>query len=621
MKKNINLKSAIVLLCFTVGLIQSCSLDEKNLTTVSLDKSYGEKSGFEGLINSCYENLYFLHGKVDYIAPTEAGTDSWENIGSGGIGFAQYASQLNPDDGNLKVIWGTAYSTINLCNTAIYYAKDVKGYTSANELNAKLAEAYFLRAFSNFILVEQFGGVVLRTKSAVIEGVDNAPVRSSEEEFYDLIIEDLKFACTNLPTQQTLQGRVAKKAAYGLLAKVYLQRTRLGEVSKYAQLALETAEELINNPSKYNTALYVSDNTKSGFSKLWSGQNNKNNTEFLFTQGIDHVGGLNPEAWNRGRTRQYYLPDLVTRGAEWGTSGTSILYGRANSRLLKPSKYLLTEIFSPVESPADTRFAETFTYKFYSVTNKTITQTMATTYKKDPSVVGYVIKNTLAQALPAVNFYSQKIEEQINMNNDEGLSVFTPNWNIDPVVKSKMPMLVVDPSDIFEPGTNKYKDPAMYPNDPNLINMFPAMRKFSAALYCQSNQYWLGDIPIIRLGEIYLVAAEAAILYNNDQTKAVGYVNTLRKRAAITSRENEMLVLSSQMNIDFILKERARELTGEHTRWIDLKRTGRLNKSYLDQTNPIAGTNFVDGKHLVRPIPRSFLDAIANADVFGNNGY
>lgn len=618
--KNINLL-VTVLLSFMIGLIQSCSLDEQNRTTVSLEKSYGEKSGFEGLINSCYENLYFLHGKVDYIAPTEAGTDSWENVGSGGIGFAQYASQLNPDDGNLKVIWGTAYATINLCNTAIYYSNNVKGYGSVEEMNAKLAEAYFLRAFSNFILVEQFGGVVLRTKSAIVEGVDNAPVRSSEEAFYDLIIEDLKFACAHLPTQQTLSGRVAKKAAYGLLAKVYLQRTRLGEVQKYAQLALQTAEELINNPSKYNTALYVSDNTKSGFAKLWSGQNNKNNTEFLFTQGIDHVSGLNPEAWNRGRTRQYYLPDLATRGAEWGTDARSILYGRANSRLLKPSKYLLTEVFSPVPSPADTRFAETFTYKFYSVTNKTITQTMADAYKKDPSVVGYVIKNTLAQALPSVNFYSLRIEEQINMNNDEGLAVFTPNWTIDPVVKSKMPMLVVDPSDLFEPGTNKYKDPALYPNDPNLINMFPAMRKFSAALYCQSNQYWLGDIPIVRLGDIYLVAAEAAILNNNDQTKAAGYVNTLRKRAALTSRESEMLVTASQMNIDFILKERARELTGEHMRWVDLKRTGKLTKAYLDQTNPIAGTNFVDGKHIVRPIPRSFLDAISNASEFGNNGY
>jgi len=620
MKKNINLVTT-VLLFFMIGLFQSCSLDEQNRTTVSLDKSYGEKSGFEGLINSCYENLYFLHGKVDYIAPTEAGTDSWENIGSGGIGFAQYASQLNSDDGNLKVIWGTAYATINLCNTAIYYSNAVKGYSSTEEMNAKLAEAYFLRAFSNFILVEQFGGVVLRTKSAVVEGVDNAPVRSSEEEFYNLIIEDLKFACAHLPLQQTLQGRVARKGAYGLLAKVYLQRTRLGEVQKYAQLALETAEELINNPIKYNTALYLSDNSKSGFAKLWSGQNNKNNTEFLFTQGIDYVSGLNPEAFNRGRTRQYYLPDLVTRGAEWGTSATSILYGRANSRLLKPSKYLLMDVFSPVASPADTRFAETFTYKFYSVTNKTITQAMATTYKKDASVVGYTIKNTLAQALPAVNFYSQRIEEQINMNNDEGLSVFTPNWVVDPVVKSKMPMLVVDPSDLFEPGTNKYKDPAMYPNDPNLINMFPAMRKFSATLYCQTNQFWLGDIPIVRLGDIYLVAAEAAILNNNDQTKAASYVNTLRKRAALTSRENEMVVLPAQINIDFLLKERARELTGEHMRWVDLKRTGRLNKAYLDQTNPIAGTNFDDSKHTVRPIPRSFLDAISNPTQFGNNGY
>lgn len=619
MKKYINLKSVIVLM-FLVGSMQSCSLEEENLTTISLDKSYTERPGFEGLINSCYENLYYLHGKVDYIAPTEAGTDSWENVSNNGIGYAQYASQLNPDDANIKVIWGTTYATINLCNTAIYYSKEVNGYSSAEEMNAKLAEAYFLRAFSNFILVEQFGGVVLRTESSLLEGTDNAPVRSSEEEFYDLIIEDLKFACTHLPIQQTLQGRVARKAAYGLLAKVYLQRTRLGEVSEYAKLALETAEELINNAAKYNTALYLSDNTKSGYKKLWEGSNNKNNTEFLFTQGID-PGGLNPEGFNRGRTRQYYLPDLATRGAEWGAGATSILYGRANSRLLKPSKYLLTEVFSPVESPADTRFAETFTYKFYAATNKTITEQMAAAYKKDASVVGYTIKNTLAQALPTVNFYSQRIEEQINMNNDEGLSVFTPNWNIDPAVKSKMPVLVADPSDLFEPGTNRYKDPTLYPNDPNLINIFPAMRKFSATLYAQSNQYWLGDIPIIRLGEVYLIAAEAAILNDNNQAKAVGYVNTLRKRAALASRENEMLVSDSQMNIDFILKERAREQSGEHNRWTDLKRTGKLNKSYLDQTNPVAGTNFVDDKHTVRPIPRSFLDAISNAKEFGNNGY
>lgn len=624
MKKiSINRKTLLFLLVFSAGIIiiQSCKLDEENLTTVSLEKSYGDKAGFEGLINSCYQDLYFLHGKVDYIAPTEAGTDSWVNVSNNAIGFAQYASQLNPDDGNLRTIWGTAYSTINLCNTAMYYAKDVEGYSSEAELKAKLAETYFLRAFCNFILVEQFGGVVLRTTSSIVEGPDNTPQRSSEQEFYDLIISDLKFACENLPINQDLRGRVSKKGAYALLAKVYLQRTRLGNVQENARLALQTAEELINNPGTYNCALYTSDATESGFAKLWNGSNNKNNTEFLFVQAIDHVGFLNPEWLNRGRTRQYYLPDLATRGAEWGTDARSILYGRANSRLLKPSKYLLTQVFQPVENPADTRFAETFTYKFYALNNKTITSAMATAYNKDASVVGHIIKGTRGPAPQSVNYYQQTMEEQVNMVADEGLAVFTPNWIIDPAVKSQMPMLVADPSDIFEANSNNYKDPTQYPNEPNLIDIFPAMRKFSAALYAQSNQYWLGDIPIIRLGDIYLVAAEAAILYNNDQAKAAGYVNVLRRRAAITPRQGEMDVSASQMNIDFIIKERARELTGEHIRWVDLKRAGKLTKSYLQQTNPIAATNFDPSKHTVRPIPRSFLDAIANADEFGNNGY
>lgn len=82
-----------------------------------------------------------------------------------------------------------------------------------------------------------------------------------------------------------------------------------------------------------------------------------------------------------------------------------------------------------------------------------------------------------------------------------------------------------------------------------------------------------------------------------------------------------MVVSPGDVNLDFILAERARELTGEHTRWVDLKRMGKLTKNYLEQTNPIAATYFDEGKHQVRPIPQSFLDAIANAADFGNNGY
>lgn len=609
-----------ITLCI-LSTMQACSLKEKNVAVLSLDKSFTTRAGFEGLLNGCYNDLYFLYGKEDFVAPTEVGTDLWVNVATAGAGFALYDDRLVTTDGNLKVIWGSAYSTINLCNTVLYYGKEVKGYTSQAEIDTKLAEAYFLRAFSNFILVEQFGGVVLRTTSSTVDGVENSPQRSSEKAFYDLIISDLKFACEHLPRNQDLRGRASKKAAYGLLAKVYLQRTRLGDVQEYARLALETAEELINNQTQYGATLYASDNTRSGFGKLWAGENNKTNTEFLFIQAVEHTNGYNPEFWNRGRTRQFYLPDLGSRGGEWGTREGSPLYGRSNSRRFKPSRFLLTQCFEPSATTADTRFAETFTYKFYASTNKEITTTLATQYKKDPSLVGYVIKNTTAKAAASVNFYQQTIEEQTNMANDAGLAVFTPNWIIPASEKAMKPMLVADPGDLFDAATNKYKDPANYPDEVNLINIYPALKKFSAPLYAQSNQYWMGDFPIVRLGDIYLVAAEAAVLYNNDRNKAASFINVIRKRAALVSREAEQVIQPAVIDIDFILKERARELAGEHMRWVDLKRTGRLTKNYLMQTNPISGELFNAAKHLVRPIPQSFLDAISNANEFGNNGY
>nr|WP_199074931.1 RagB/SusD family nutrient uptake outer membrane protein [Pedobacter sp. ASV19] len=598
----------------------ACKLDEYNPSTQSVDIAYGNKTGYEGLINSCYADLYFFHGKVDFIGPTEAGTDSWVNYGSSESGLSLYDVNLNTSTATVKVIWNGFYAIVGYCNTAIHFASEVKGYSSTEEVNAKVAEAYFIRAYANYNLVEQFGGVVLQTKSAAVSGVDATPKRSTEREFYDLIFSDLKFACEHLPIEQTLKGRATKKAAYALLAKAYLQRTRLGEKQQYAKLALETAEELINNQAKYKCALYLSDAQKSGFAKLWDGANNKNNPEFLFVQAVDVLGGLNPEGYNRGRTRQYYLPDLGGRGAEWGARETSILYGRSNSKYFKPSKYLLTSIFEPSETTADTRFAQTFTYKFYANVDKVITQALATTYGKDASVVGKTVLGTTAAY--AGLFGTQQLEEEKNMANDAGLAVFTPNWTIDVATKKKIPALVADPSDLFDPATGDYKLATAIPaSEVNLTNMFPAMKKFSSKMYDYTNQYWMGDIPIIRLGDIYLVAAEAALLYNNDQTKAAQYVNVIRKRAATTANETAMVVAPSEVTLNYLLKERGRELTGEHWRWYDLKRTGNLTKAYLQLTNPVVGVNFDDKKNQVRPIPQSQLDAISNAGEFGTNGY
>lgn len=61
--------------------VASCSLDETNYSTIDTEVAYTSLTGYQGLINACYENIYYLYGKTDGIGPMEMGTDLWK-IGS-----------------------------------------------------------------------------------------------------------------------------------------------------------------------------------------------------------------------------------------------------------------------------------------------------------------------------------------------------------------------------------------------------------------------------------------------------------------------------------------------------------------------------------------------------------
>ena len=88
-----------------------------------------------------------------------------------------------------------------------------------------------------------------------------------------------------------------------------------------------------------------------------------------------------------------------------------------------------------------------------------------------------------------------------------------------------------------------------------------------------SGNYADTDLALIRLAEVYLNAAEAA-LATGDSAKALQYVNLLRTRA-------EAPTLSS-ITMDNILDERARELYWEGFRRTDLIRHGKFTTaSYL----------------------------------------
>lgn len=94
---------------------------------------------------------------------------------------------------------------------------------------------------------------------------------------------------------------------------------------------------------------------------------------------------------------------------------------------------------------------------------------------------------------------------------------------------------------------------------------------------------------VIRLAELYLIAAEAE-LFLNDNASGTSYINEVRRRAAIPGKEAAMKIKPEQLTLDFILDERARELGGEQQRWFDLKRTGKLLER-VKAYNPDAKVN------------------------------
>jgi hypothetical protein len=124
------------------------------------------------------------------------------------------------------------------------------------------------------------------------------------------------------------------------------------------------------------------------------------------------------------------------------------------------------------------------------------------------------------------------------------------------------------------------------------------------------------DIIVLRLGEQYLIAAESAH-FLGDNTTAAKYIDELRGRARTGA--NALPVAASDINIDFILDERARELGGELFRWFDLKRTHKLVER-LKLHNPDA--KHVQVFHELRPVPQNELDKVTNRTEFKQNpGY
>lgn len=127
-----------------------------------------------------------------------------------------------------------------------------------------------------------------------------------------------------------------------------------------------------------------------------------------------------------------------------------------------------------------------------------------------------------------------------------------------------------------------------------------------------NEKFMNNDQVYLRLADTYLLKAEAEFKLGRPQDAA----NTLN---IIRRRSNASEITSAQVNLDFILDERSRELfLEEHRRWTLLRTHKFLERTMAYNKN---GGQNLSARDTIYPIPQSVIDANLTKEMPQNPGY
>ena len=157
---------------------------------------------------------------------------------------------------NLNDIWVRLYNSLSRVNSAIALLNTTgDDYQMKNQ---RLAEMKFLRAYAHFLLKRLFKNIpfVVNENLSYQEYNELSNTEYTNDEGWQLIINDLMEAYNTLPVTQSDKGRPTKAAAAAFLAKVYLYKAyrqddaNSHQVTSINQQDLEKVIEF-TNPSLY----------------------------------------------------------------------------------------------------------------------------------------------------------------------------------------------------------------------------------------------------------------------------------------------------------------------------------------------------------------------------------
>ena len=611
----------------------SCvSLDETLVTGVS-SQYYSTPDGLNSALISSYAQLRGYYGKEQLLSMQQVGTDTWmaaDQSGSDNQHFDAYDGSLNSQASELQNTWNPAYIMINTLNAALDRGPNTAGIATVTK-NSLLGEAHFLRAHEYFILVRQFGDVTLSLHEN--QGVVLEATRAPASDVYKAIIADLDSAITLLPAVQADYGRATKGAAQALRSLVYLTRAYQSFAppgnTDFTQ-ALADAKAVIASGTYALEPVYAdlwcvaraADPGRGGYCDNTS--YNQNRKEFIFTVQFSYTQQNN----DLDNTPQYNYLHLVY-GSQYDNSSSGVGIARDLNdgrpfRRLKPTQYELslwnTRYLGTVAGSTDvvdTRFDGSF---------QTVWIATAATGLKNPFGASAAAPNGICPTnqLPQPGLLACTSGQVVAIGDT---TIYYATFPVDSLRRkaSKYTIRTTCPAGMADPTVYCGDNGPGENNGYIGFDRYPVLKKF------QDNQRTGGFNDqnggkvqaVLRLGEVYLIAAEADVALNNT-TEAAQMINVLRTRAASAAHKADanFQVTPAQMTLDFVMDERERELAGEFTRWYDITRPGVnyfLNRVKL--YSPKGKVNVI-AKHILRPIPQTQIDGVIQGAKYPQNpGY
>jgi len=270
--KNINiLKLASLVFVLTVFTFYSCNedfLNQANNNSVNTDTFWQSPNDFEKAVNGMYHpitNTFFwgriihtgamLRSDVFNVRPFDANTALSTLQGVPGV--ARWATE----------VWQEPFKCIYRANSILENMTE-EAVPNEAQRNGFTGQAYFMRAFSNWYLVNLFQNVPLITSTP--KSFDEYfPSQATPEAVWDQIIADLEQAKNLLPAtwDGANTGRASAGAATALLGKSHLYRKNWA--------AAETAFNEVINSGTYSLLPTEQFGDNFGFE-------NENNQESVF---------------------------------------------------------------------------------------------------------------------------------------------------------------------------------------------------------------------------------------------------------------------------------------------------------------------------------------------------